>query len=148
MCTTTLRSSGSAPIAANVKDFLRVALNVKFVEGYGLSETAAAASICHPEDVSNHHVGMPSMCCEIKLQDCPEMSYASSNALPTGEVCVRGPWSKKTDGWRTFTRRKKETVAQLQARIDASVRVHEVSAAPVGLSLLIPNRYPRSLALT
>jgi hypothetical protein len=48
---------GSAPIAANVKDFLRVALDVKFVEGYGLSETAAAASICHPEDVTNHHVG-------------------------------------------------------------------------------------------
>jgi len=82
---------GSAPIAANVKDFLRVALDVKFVEGYGLSETAAAASICHPEDVTNHHVGMPSMCCEIKLEDVPEMLYASSNALPSGEVCVRGP---------------------------------------------------------
>ena len=52
---------GSAPIAANVKDFLRVALDVRFVEGYGLSETAAAASICHPDDVSNFHVGMPCM---------------------------------------------------------------------------------------
>ena len=82
---------GSAPIAANVKDFLRVALDVKFVEGYGLSETAAAATICHPEDVSNFHVGMPCMCCEIKLEDVPEMSYQSSNPLPTGEVCVRGP---------------------------------------------------------
>ena len=82
---------GSAPISANIKDFLRVALDVKFVEGYGLSETAAAATICHPEDVSNFHVGMPCMCCEIKLQDVPEMLYMSSNALPAGEVCVRGP---------------------------------------------------------
>ena len=82
---------GSAPIAANVKDFLRVALGVQFVEGYGLSETAAAATICHPDDVSNMHVGMPCMCCEIKLQDVPEMSYASSKKPPSGEVCVRGP---------------------------------------------------------
>ena len=82
---------GSAPITAKVKDFLRVALGVRFVEGYGLSETSAAASICHPEDVSNHHVGMPCMCCEIKLEDVPEMAYASSKPLPSGEVCVRGP---------------------------------------------------------
>ena len=34
---------------------------------------------------------MAALCCEIKLQDVPEMSYASSNALPSGEVCVRGP---------------------------------------------------------
>ena len=82
---------GSAPIGAEVKDFLRVALGVIFVEGYGLSETAAAASICHPDDTSNYHVGMPTMCCELKLEDVPEMGYQSRNAPPTGEVCVRGP---------------------------------------------------------
>ena len=82
---------GSAPIAASVKDFLRVALGVKFIEGYGLSETAAAATICHPDDVSNFHVGMPVLCAEIKLEDVAEMGYASYKSPPSGEVCVRGP---------------------------------------------------------
>jgi long-chain acyl-CoA synthetase len=82
---------GSAPIAAEVKDFLRVALGVLFVEGYGLSETSAAATICAPEDLTNFHVGMPAMCCELKLSDVSEMGYASSNSPPSGEVCVRGP---------------------------------------------------------
>ncbi len=35
---------------------------------YGLTETAAAATICHPEDKSNYHVGMPTLCSELKLQ--------------------------------------------------------------------------------
>ena len=82
---------GSAPIAASVKDFLRVALGVQFVEGYGLSETAAATTICHPQDVSNYHVGMPVLCAELKLEDVSEMGYASSKSPPSGEVCVRGP---------------------------------------------------------
>jgi len=82
---------GSAPISAEVKDFLRVAMDVQFIEGYGLTETSAAATLCHPDDVSNFHVGMPSLCCELKLVDVAEMGYASSKAPPSGEVCVRGP---------------------------------------------------------
>jgi len=35
--------------------------------------------------------GMPSLCCEIKLQDVAEMGYASAKDPPSGEVCVRGP---------------------------------------------------------
>mmetsp|Transcript_11190 Transcript_11190/g.35370 ORF Transcript_11190/g.35370 Transcript_11190/m.35370 type:complete len:281 (+) Transcript_11190:1459-2301(+) len=82
---------GSAPIAADVKDFLRVAIGAQFIEGYGLTETSAAATICHPDDVSNFHVGMPALCCELKLQDVSEMGYSSAADPPSGEVCVRGP---------------------------------------------------------
>jgi len=82
---------GSAPIAANVKDFLRVAIGAVFIEGYGLTETSAAATIVHPEDISNFHVGMPVLCAELKLQDVSEMGYSSKNMPPSGEVCVRGP---------------------------------------------------------
>ena len=82
---------GSAPIAANVKDFLRVAIGAIFIEGYGLTETSAAATIVHPEDISNFHVGMPVLCAELKLQDVSEMGYSSKNMPPSGEVCVRGP---------------------------------------------------------
>ena len=82
---------GSAPISASVKDFLRVALGVRFIEGYGLSETAAAATISHPDDHTNFHVGMPVLCAEIKLADVSEMGYSSAKSPPSGEVCVRGP---------------------------------------------------------
>ena len=82
---------GSAPIAAGVKDFLRVAIGAVFVEGYGLTETTASASISHPNDVSNNHVGMPTLCCELKLEDVAEMGYTSANTPPAGEVLVRGP---------------------------------------------------------
>jgi long-chain acyl-CoA synthetase len=83
--------TGSAPIAPKVKDFMRVACGARIIEGYGLTETAAAATISHPDDASNGHVGIPTICSEIKLVDVPEMDYRSTNAPPTGEVCVRGP---------------------------------------------------------
>jgi long-chain acyl-CoA synthetase len=47
--------------------------------------------MCHPEDVSNFHVGMPVLCAELKLEDVAEMGYASAKSPPSGEVCVRGP---------------------------------------------------------
>ena len=60
---------------------MRVAFGVAFIEGYGLTETTAATTIADPTDHTNFHVGMPAVCCEIKLEDVPEMGYAS--------VCIR-----------------------------------------------------------
>lgn len=37
------------------------------------------------------NVGPPTPCCDIKLVDVPEMGYHTSNAVPRGEIAVRGP---------------------------------------------------------
>ena len=83
--------SGSAPISDSVKDFMRVAFSVVFLEGYGMTESAAGGTLSHPDDFSNGHVGNPSLSTEVKLQDVAEMGYVSSELPPRGEVCMRGP---------------------------------------------------------
>ena len=52
--------TGSAPLSASVKDFMRVTMSARMIEGYGLTETAAVASACNPWDHTNFHVGAPS----------------------------------------------------------------------------------------
>ena len=78
-------------ISGAVKDFMRVAMGLKFVEGYGMTESMAAGTLTADGDTSNGHVGAPCPCVEIKLQDVPEMGYTSANSPPRGEVCMRGP---------------------------------------------------------
>ncbi|KAG5182215.1 putative long-chain-fatty-acid--CoA ligase [Tribonema minus] len=95
--------TGSAPISADVMDFLRVVFSSVVIEGYGQSETAAAGTLTSIADVSSGHVGGPSPSTEIKLVSVPDMGYLSTdtehdagegNAIPCagrGEICFRGP---------------------------------------------------------
>ena len=50
----------------------------RLVEGYGLTETTAVATLVHINDPTNYHVGMPSTGGELKLVDVPDMNYSSS----------------------------------------------------------------------
>ncbi len=87
-----LMTTGSAPIAAEVLDFLRVAFGATVLEGYGMTETGCTITLTWPAERSAGHVGGPLPCCEVKLVDIPEMAYlASDTPHPRGEVCVRGP---------------------------------------------------------
>jgi len=61
------------------------------VQGYGMTETAAATSITGANDVNMGHCGPPLPCCEVKLRDIPEMKYLHTDPLPRGEILVRGP---------------------------------------------------------
>lgn len=84
--------TGSAPIAAEVKDFLRVCFFADVFEGYGQTEATACVCISLRGDWTAGHVGPPAPSCEIKLVDVPEMNYTSRDIpFPRGEVCVRGP---------------------------------------------------------
>jgi len=89
--------SGSAPLSPTVQHFLRVCLGCPVLQGYGLSETCAVATVATPEHTGYGHVGVPSQCCEIKLFSVPEMEYNVTDVdeegrpTPRGEVCVRGP---------------------------------------------------------
>ncbi len=74
-----LMVSGSAPLSPKVMIFFRCLLGVPVMEGYGQTEGAAAATISHPDDIASvGHVGGPTDCVEIVLEDVPEMGYLST----------------------------------------------------------------------
>ena len=84
-------STGSAPISAEVMEFLRIAFGC-VLEGYGMTESACVISKTAQDDFTTGHVGAPAPCCEIKLVDVPEMRYTKNDhPHPRGEICVRGP---------------------------------------------------------
>jgi long-chain acyl-CoA synthetase len=89
--------SGSAPLPPVVHQFLQVCLGCPVLQGYGLSETTATATVGHPADRNTGHVGFPTPCNELKLISVPEMEYtvddvdAEGRPAPRGEVCIRGP---------------------------------------------------------
>ncbi|KAI7865268.1 hypothetical protein BDF14DRAFT_1827145 [Spinellus fusiger] len=83
--------TGSAPIDKDILQFLRISLLVTIVQGYGTTETTAAASCQIMHEHKSGDVGPPFPGNEIKLVDVPEMNYLSTNTpYPSGEVWVRG----------------------------------------------------------
>eukprot|EP00004_Rigifila_ramosa_P001964 TRINITY_DN1198_c0_g1_i1.p2 TRINITY_DN1198_c0_g1~~TRINITY_DN1198_c0_g1_i1.p2 ORF type:complete len:700 (-),score=161.39 TRINITY_DN1198_c0_g1_i1:20-2119(-) len=100
--------TGSAPIAPHVLDFYRAVFGCKVLEGYGMSETAAAGSTIHAADYVAGTVGLPSPCMEIKLVDVPEMNYLTTNKPPCGEICFRGP--AVTQGYYNLPQITAETI--------------------------------------
>jgi len=88
--------TGSAPIADNVLTFMRICFSASVVEGYGQTESSAAATLTMPGDnrvLGN--VGTPLTCNLIKLVDVPDMNYTSKDVVngapcPRGEVCFKG----------------------------------------------------------
>lgn len=80
--------SGSAPLTSPVHEFLLVCFGCPVIQGYGLTETCAGATIADFDDVDVGHVGAPIPCGEIKLVDVPDMNYYSKNNQ--GEIAIRG----------------------------------------------------------
>lgn len=84
--------TGSAPIDMEVLSFLKICFCCPILEGYGLTETSAAATSTAPEDPVLGHVGGPIRCNKIRLRDVPEMQYfATDKPYPRGEVQMKGP---------------------------------------------------------
>eukprot|EP00937_MAST-01D_sp_MAST-1D-sp2_P001637 g1637.t1 len=83
--------TGSAPISADVLDFLRVCFSCDVVEGYGQTESAAAITAAYPRDTSTGNCGVPHPSNQVKLVSVPEMDYLTSDSpCPRGEVCCKG----------------------------------------------------------
>ena len=59
--------------------------------GYGMTESCGMCAILPPELVRYESVGVPAPSIEIKLRDVPDAGYFSTNTVPQGEVCIRGP---------------------------------------------------------
>ena len=80
-------STGSAPISSEVFEFLRVCFGATVSEGYGMTESACTIAMTRPDDATIGHVGAPLECCEIKLEDIPDMNYKNTDQpYPRGEV--------------------------------------------------------------
>jgi len=83
--------TGAAPCPPYLMEFLRVAIGCPVLQGYGMTETSAAAAIMSATDTTTGHNGAPLPCSEIKLVDVPEMKYLHTDTPhPRGEVWVKG----------------------------------------------------------
>uniref|UniRef100_A0A8C7Y6S3 long-chain-fatty-acid--CoA ligase n=1 Tax=Oryzias sinensis TaxID=183150 RepID=A0A8C7Y6S3_9TELE len=84
--------SGGAPLSAATQRFMNVCLCCPVGQGYGLTETCGAGTICELWDYSTGRVGGPLVCCEIKLKDWTEGGYRSTDKPhPRGEILIGGP---------------------------------------------------------
>lgn len=84
--------SGGAPLSKETHEFMRVCFGCSVIQGYGLTETSAGAtvqSLYHP--FQTNVVGVPIPCCEIKLVSDPDMGYFVNSRPPKGEILIRGP---------------------------------------------------------
>ena len=82
--------SASAPINADVLLFYKLALGIHVYECYGQTETNGPATLTHPLDRSPGTVGGVLPCMRIRLRDCPELGYLSTDNPPRGEVQFYG----------------------------------------------------------
>lgn len=89
-------ATGAAPLDPEVLNFLRVALCIPIVEGYGPTEGCAITFLSNARDPSSGQVGGPMGCLEFKVKDEKDMKYTSEDkdkfgrSLPRGEVMFRG----------------------------------------------------------
>ncbi|RIB24024.1 hypothetical protein C2G38_2242282 [Gigaspora rosea] len=100
----------AAAMSEDVMEFLKIAIGVSFVQGYGQTESTGAGSrILIDDPITLFHVGAPSPCIEIKLVDVPSLNYYSTDKPnPRGEICLRGASIMK--GYFKDEKKTKETI--------------------------------------
>ncbi|BCR98986.1 putative AMP-binding enzyme [Aspergillus luchuensis] len=88
---TRMLASGSAPLDPSLHQFLRVALGVDVVQGYGLTETYAMACVQSIADLTAGHCGGLIPSTEACLVSLPDMEYSvDDKPYPRGELMLRG----------------------------------------------------------
>ncbi|CAK5086856.1 unnamed protein product [Meloidogyne enterolobii] len=96
--------TGSAPIAAEVLEELRIVFGCHIIEGYGQTECTAMAISTWPGETVGGQCGGPSTCSLIKLEDVPDLNYFVKDRK--GEVLIKGP--SVTSGYFKDPERTKE----------------------------------------
>lgn len=85
-------ASGSAPLSAHTQRLLSNCLDCPIVQGYGLTETSAGATLQDPDDIAVGVVGPPLVGLYIRVVDWVEGGYsAKDKPNPRGEIVVGGP---------------------------------------------------------
>ncbi|KAJ2717330.1 medium-chain fatty acid-CoA ligase faa2 [Coemansia spiralis] len=83
--------TGSAPIAPEVLQFLRVCFCCQVTEGWGATETCSIGVSTVKNENKAGRIGIPMYGLEIRLADVPDMNYlATDKPCPRGEMLVRG----------------------------------------------------------
>ena len=102
-------TSGSAPIRPSILKLLRVCFCCEVREGYGQTENAGACLMVAAGDLHVGSCGPPIPGSEIRLKDCPELNYFSTDTpMPRGELIFRG--QSVFDGYYKDDEKTKETI--------------------------------------
>jgi long-chain acyl-CoA synthetase len=82
--------TGSAPISPEILTFFEIALSIHVAEVYGQTESSAV-TLSMPQDKTVGHVGGPLPINNVRLKDCPELEYLTSDKpYPRGELQFKG----------------------------------------------------------
>jgi long-chain acyl-CoA synthetase len=90
--------SGAAPIAKEILEFFWAA-GVPVLEGYGMTETATAATVCTVEDHKFGTVGKPFPGVEIKIADDGEVLIKGPNIFQGYHNNADASFGSIEDGW-------------------------------------------------
>lgn len=94
---------GGAPLSPETHEFIQAILDVNIVQGYGLTETTASATLMDIHDLDACVAGAPLKDVFIRLVDWEEGNYrVTDKPLPRGEVviggdCITAGYFKKPD---------------------------------------------------
>ena len=66
-------ATGSAPIAGDVLDFMKICFSCPIAEGYGMTESCGGSTMTYLDDPNTGMVGGPMANTKVKLRDVPEM---------------------------------------------------------------------------
>jgi long-chain acyl-CoA synthetase len=90
--------SGAAPIAKEILEFF-YACGVPVMEGYGMTETATAATACSPEAHRFGSVGQPFPGVEVRIADDGELLIKGSNIFQGYHNRAEETFGAIEDGW-------------------------------------------------
>lgn len=107
--------SGGAPLNPETQKFMNICFCCPVGQGYGLTETMGAGTICDHEDLKTGVVGPPLPCNDIMLRNWEEGNYLTSNKPnPQGEVCISG--ANVTVGYYKNEEKTKEDFHEIKGR--------------------------------
>ena len=85
--------SGGAPIPGDLAAWMRRTFGVDVFQVFGMTEAFTAVTVSnapyHGDGIVD--IGVPSPWCRVRLVDCPDLSYLTTDEQPRGELMVTGP---------------------------------------------------------
>jgi len=102
-----LMLAGGAPLSKEVHDFMRVCLGSTLLQGYGLTEVTACATLMAMDDLGTELVGTPNQGIQLKLVNWEEGNYrVTDKPVPRGEIIIGG--NCVADGYFLMEEKTKE----------------------------------------